>query len=71
MKDNGILCKISWILVIFGGLNWLLFGLIYLDIVAMIFGQSIIARLIYILIGLSACYLIYQKFGKGSAEKSE
>lgn len=59
--DAKMLGFISWILVIIGGINWLLIGLIGLNIVSMIFGASIIARLIYIIIGLGACYLIYLK----------
>ena len=57
---------VSWILVIIGGINWLLIGLVNLNIVSMIFGESIIARLIYILVGLGACYLIYMKFQKSN-----
>jgi len=60
------LSYISWILVIIGGINWLLIGLINLNVVSMIFGDSIIARLIYILVGLGACYLIYEKFQKST-----
>ena len=45
---------VCWILVVAGGINWLLVG-IGIDI----FGISLPARLIYIIIGLAACYLIY------------
>lgn len=55
---------ISWILVIIGGLNWLLIGLLSFNVVAAIFGDSIVARLIYILVGLGACYLIYERVQK-------
>ncbi len=41
-------------LTIIGGLNWGLVGLFNLDLVAAIFGNF--ARLIYILVGLSALY---------------
>jgi uncharacterized membrane protein YuzA (DUF378 family) len=62
--NAAMLGLISWILVIIGGINWLLIGLLNLNIVSMIFGESIIARIIYILVGLGACYLIYAKFKK-------
>lgn len=58
MKRN-VIDWIAYILLIIGGLNWLLVGLFRFDIVGAIFGASILARLIYILIGLSAIYLIY------------
>lgn len=51
---------IALVLVIIGGLNWGLFGISQdLNLVALIFGYSIIARIVYILVGLSALYLIY------------
>ncbi len=50
---------VAWILLVIGGLNWLLIGLGGWDVVAMIFGMgTTIARLVYILVGLSAIYEI-------------
>ena len=47
------------ILVVIGGLNWGLVGLFNFDLVAAIFGaMSVISRIVYILVGLSAAYLI-------------
>jgi hypothetical protein len=50
---------IAFVLVIVGGLNWLLVGLFSWDI-GMIFGGQdvILSKIIYILVGLSAIYLI-------------
>jgi len=51
---------ISLVLVIIGGLNWGLVGLFNLDLVAAIFGAgSTLSRIIYILVGLAALYMIY------------
>jgi uncharacterized membrane protein YuzA (DUF378 family) len=51
---------IALILAIIGGLNWGLVGAFNFDLVAAIFGAgSMIARLVYILVGLAALYLIY------------
>ena len=49
-----------WTLVIVGGINWGLVGFFKYDLVAAIFGGStvIVARIIYVLIGLSAIYLL-------------
>lgn len=57
---------IAWILVMIGAINWGLVGLggNGLNLVAMIFGDSILARLVYLLVGVSAVYLIYLKFAK-------
>lgn len=46
--------NVSFILLIIGGLNWLLVGLFNWNLVEAIFGTSWIAKLIYILVGLSA-----------------
>ncbi len=68
MMNAGTLSFVAWILVIIGGINWLLVGLLGVDVVASIFGVSVLARLIYIIIGLAACYLIYLKVQKRPAE---
>ena len=49
---------ITLILVIVGGLNWGLVGLFQFDLVAAIFGgqDAVAARIIYILVGLSAVW---------------
>ncbi|MBN2477749.1 DUF378 domain-containing protein [Candidatus Micrarchaeota archaeon] len=54
---------LDWIalaLVIIGGLNWGLVGLLNMDLVQLLFGSiPILAQIIYILVGLSALYMIY------------
>lgn len=59
MRLNGL----DWvvlILVIIGGLNWGLVGLFRYSLVDAIFGTgSLLTRAVYILVGLSALYLIY------------
>jgi hypothetical protein len=67
MKKLNALDWIALILVIIGGLNWGLVGIFNFDLVAAIFGaMSIIARIVYILVALSALYLliIIGKLGK-------
>ena len=44
---------VAFILLVVGGLNWLLFAFNY-NLVEMIFGSSVIAMILYVLIGLSA-----------------
>ena len=49
------------VLLVVGGANWGLVGLFGFDLVATIFGEmSVISRVIYIAVGLSAAY---QAFG--------
>ena len=50
---------ISVILLIIGGLNWGLVGLFNWNLVAAIFGASVVANIVYVLVGLSALYAIY------------
>lgn len=50
---------VSFILVIVGGLNWLLVGLLKWDIGSLLGGMdSILSRIVYVLVGVAAVYLI-------------
>ena len=58
--DKNVLDWIALVLVIVGGLNWGLVGLLQFDLVATIFGAgSLLANIVYILVGLAALYMIY------------
>jgi uncharacterized membrane protein YuzA (DUF378 family) len=49
------------ILLVVGGLNWGLVGLLNFDLVASIFGQmSFLSRIVYIVVGVSAIYQALQ-----------
>lgn len=52
----------AFILVIIGGINWGLMGLFKLNLVSAILGEGFLGRIIYILIGAGAGWLIYSKF---------
>jgi len=55
-----IVNMIAILLLIIGGINWGLVGLMGLDLVAVIFGAgTLLANLVYILVGVSAVYSIY------------
>ena len=57
---------IAWIFLVIGGINWLLVGLFSWNMVGMIFaGVTIIARIIYCLVGLSAIWLIISPIAFG------
>lgn len=62
-KSMAKLSALDWVamvLLIVGGLNWAVVGLFNVDVVASVFGvQSPLARLVYVLVGLSALYAIY------------
>ena len=67
MNKLNTLDWVALVLVIVGGLNWALVGLFNFDLVATIFGDmSILSRIVYTLVGLSAIYLlmIAAKLGK-------
>lgn len=44
------------VLLVIGGLNWGLVGLAQTDLVNLVFGTSILARLVYVIIGVAAIY---------------
>ena len=61
MNNLKTLDMVSLVLVIVGGLNWALVGVLNFDLVATIFGDmSLISRVVYTLVGLSAIYLLTQ-----------
>ena len=55
-----IINRIALILNIIGGINWGLIGIFKFDLVAWIFGgqDSVLARIIYTLVGLAAVWCI-------------
>ena len=59
-----ILNKIFLALLIVGGLNWGLIGLFQFDLVASLFGgmSSLVSRIVYTLVGISAIYCISMLF---------
>ncbi len=61
MNKLNTLDLLSLILVVVGGLNWGLVGVLNFNLVGTIFGEmSSISRVVYALVGLSAVYLITQ-----------
>lgn len=56
--QKGTIYWIALILLVIGGLNWGLIGIFQWNLVAVIFGDmSMVARVIYTLVGLSAIYI--------------
>lgn len=63
MQKLNTLGLIALVLVVIGGLNWGLFGFFSFDLVAALFGNlSMVSKIIYDLIGLSALYLAFAYF---------
>ncbi|HZX09524.1 MAG TPA: DUF378 domain-containing protein [Acidobacteriota bacterium] len=59
MAKLNIVDWICMILIVIGGLNWLLVGIFDFNLVSAIFGaMSIISRIIYILVGVAALYVL-------------
>ncbi len=63
--EKNVLDLVATVLVIVGGLNWGLVGALKFDLVQTIFGfMPMLADVIYIVVGLSALYMIYATFMK-------
>lgn len=61
---------IAFVLLVIGGLNWLLVGVASWDVGAIFGGQgAVISRIVYILVGLSAVYLAFTH--KGTCKNCE
>lgn len=68
MTHMSTLGWIATILVVVGGLNWGLVGALDFNLVAALFGaMPIIERAVYVLVGLSAIYMIVTMVKKPSA----
>lgn len=65
MKKLSRLDWVAMILLVVGGLNWL-FGLFSFNLVNVIFGEGSLAKFVYLLVGLSAIYILLSlgKFAK-------
>jgi uncharacterized membrane protein YuzA (DUF378 family) len=62
---------LAMLLLIIGGLNWGLVGAFDVDLVATLFGPgSMISRVIYIAVGLSALYGLYLMTKMGSRSRT-
>ena len=58
--DKNVLDWIALVLVIIGAVNWGLVGIAGLDLVDSILGSiPILAKIVYILVGLAGLYTIY------------
>ena len=53
--------KIAISLLIVGGINWLLVGLFNINVVSRIFGKSVFATFIYVLVGVSALVIMFDR----------
>lgn len=58
MKKLGTVEWLALVLVVIGGLNWGLVGAFNFNLVSAIFGASVLANIIYVLVGLSAIYVL-------------
>lgn len=60
MGEMNALDWIAFVLSIVGGVNWGLVGLFQFNLVESLFGSvAWLLRVVYVLVGLSALYLIY------------
>lgn len=60
-KNIFMISIICFIIVMFGSMNWLSIGFFQYDLVAGLFGYqgSIFSRIVYIVVGIAAIYLIF------------
>jgi len=60
MGKKSVIDWIAYVLVIIGAINWGLVGLASIDVVDSVLGSvAWLAKLVYVLIGLSGLWLIY------------
>ncbi|MEI8130519.1 MAG: DUF378 domain-containing protein [bacterium] len=60
MKNLTTFDWVALVLVVVGGLNWGLVGAFNFNLVSAVFGDmSVLARIVYVLVGLSAVYVAF------------
>jgi uncharacterized membrane protein YuzA (DUF378 family) len=59
--QQALFFKIAMVLLIVGGLNWLMVGLLDVDIVEAVFGRGVVSSLIYVLVGVSAVAIMFNR----------
>ena len=62
LKQACTMCKVVGALAIIGALNWGLVGVANVNLVGEIFGDGLVARSIYLLVGLSGVALLVSYF---------
>jgi uncharacterized protein len=62
MNFTKLLSIIAMVLLIIGGINWGLIGFFHYNLVTTLFGDKMLARIIYGLVGLSAVYVLLVGF---------
>ncbi len=70
MRTSEAIYWIALILVVIGGLNWGLVGLFNYNLVQAIFGTGTVSSVIYVLVGLSALYMIFSAATGHSAARA-
>lgn len=67
MKGMSVVDVVVMLLVVVGGLNWGLVGAFNINLVELAFGGagSVFTRVVYVLVGLAAVYMLYGVFVKG------
>jgi uncharacterized protein len=66
-----VINTVTLVLLIVGGLNWGLVGLLNFDLVAAIFGEmSPLSRIVYSLVGLSALWQLVPLFRGDEARRA-
>lgn len=62
-ENMRVVTQVAFWLVIIGALNWGLVGLLDVNLVSALFGaMGVISRIVYILVGISAIWLIVDLF---------
>ncbi len=65
------LMMVSWVLVLVGAINWGLVGAFGIDLVNLILGGvPMLAKIVYILVGLSGVYQLVKCCGSGNCKTS-
>ncbi len=60
--NEGNIGRVAFTLVIIGALAWGILGAFNYNVISSIFGEGILTRAVYHLIGISALFVVFRKF---------
>lgn len=64
MKPRNAVDWVAWVLVVVGAVNWGLVGAADFNLVETLFGDSVLATVVYVLVGVAGLYMVYDAFVK-------
>jgi uncharacterized protein len=72
MKKFNTLDWLAVVVLVIGGVNWGMIGVFDINLVSALFGEmTVLTRIVYVLVGLSALYVLFTTIYSSTESESE